>query len=119
MQNIYVIKKVRDFEKLTLITSDKNIYLTNTKASLAQYGVTYFCKLAENIKLLFPQYKISFIIDADDNPFLVRQALREGFKFIIFKGNNEILEKLSNVADNYQAEIISNITSYNFVNLLD
>jgi hypothetical protein len=55
---------------------------------------------------LYPQQHYDFILDCGDNPAIVLQALRKGFKIIRFCGNIILTNKLRTIAQHYNATII-------------
>lgn len=88
-----------------LRTAKSNIFLKNSDKSIYYLGLGYIKALSDWAVDYYCNLKIEFICDCDDDPALAQAAMKMGFKNIAFKGSVIYLEKLTQIADQYQVKI--------------
>jgi hypothetical protein len=91
--------------------SSNMLILSSPEDAIAFAGAGYYQNQLKYAKSIYPQANVKFILDCGEYPGWVMSALRQGVRYIGFRGNPEITEKICHLAQTYGAEIIIN-TNY-------
>lgn len=79
----------------------------NAKNSQHFLSIDYFYSMNKHIE----EKGKSFILDVEKDANLALQAMDKGFKTILFRGEEEVQEKLESIADKKQVTIISTLNT--------
>jgi hypothetical protein len=86
--------------------SPNTLILSSPEGAIAFAGAGYYQGMLKDAKSIYPQANVKFILDCAEYPGWVMSALRQGVRYISFRGNSAIAEKICHLAQVYNAEII-------------
>jgi hypothetical protein len=100
MQTIFI----GNIDELNQALTKEQIILRNPPFSIYYLGLPYLQALLKHAQKF--NYNIKFECDIECEAGLAQEALRMGFKHIVFKGEKIIFHKLVEIAGKYNAEVI-------------
>jgi fructose/tagatose bisphosphate aldolase len=82
------------------------IIIKNPASSIYYLGIGYIKSLHNHIIDNYAGYNIIFICDVGDDVAYAQAAIKQGFKYILFNGNEFLKIKLQSIADKCNVKIL-------------
>lgn len=96
MKKIFEVKDFNSFtEAISQSSPDKSLLITNPVKAIDYLSLAYFKRLLSN----FEHVNFSFILNSDNDLTICLEAIDLSFGYIVFSGNEELVDKLKNRAE--------------------